>query len=56
MTRCPPLCGQIPERKVLKRRQSTKEDESDLRWTMEERERKEKIVNDHKKVKELIPR
>jgi len=31
MTRCPPLCGQIPEKKVIKKRQSMKEDKSDLK-------------------------
>ena len=30
------------------------EDEEDLRWTMEEREKKEEIAEDHKKVEELV--
>jgi len=34
ITRCPPLCGQIPEKKEIKGRQTTKEDENDLRWTI----------------------
>ena len=55
ITRCPPLCGQTPEKKVIKRRQSTKKNKSNLRWTMEERERREEIVDDHRKVEELVP-
>jgi len=31
MTRCSPLCKQMPEKKVIKRKQATVEDESDLR-------------------------
>jgi len=31
MTRCPPLCGQTPENKIIKRKQVTVEDEKDLR-------------------------
>jgi len=56
MTRCPPICGQAPKKKVIKKRQMTAEDEKDLRWTMEEREKKEEIEKDHKKVEELVPR
>jgi len=55
ITRCPPLCGQTPEKKVIKRRQITAEDEKDLRWNMEEKKKREKIVDDHKKVEELVP-
>jgi len=56
MTRCPPLCSQTPEKKVVKRKQVTEEDKKDLRWTMEEREKKEEIEEDHRKVEELVPR
>jgi len=31
MTRCPPICGQAPEKKVVKKKQITAEDEKDLR-------------------------
>ena len=31
MTRCPPLCGWTPEKKVAKRKQTTEEDKKDLR-------------------------
>ena len=55
MTRCPPLCGQMPKKKMIKKRQVTVEDEKDLRWTMEERERQEEIKEDHRKVEELVP-
>jgi len=54
MTRCPPLCGRTPEKKIVKRKQTTEEDKKDLRWTMEERERKEEIEEDHRKVEELV--
>ena len=36
MTRCSPLCGRTPEKKIVKRKQVTEEDKRDLRWTMEE--------------------
>jgi len=54
ITRCPPLCNQTPEKKVIKKKQITVEDEKDLRWNMEEKERREKIMDDHKKVEELV--
>jgi len=56
MTRCPPLCGRTPEKKVMKRKQIMEENKKDLRWTMEERERREEIKEDHRKVEELVPR
>ena len=56
MTRCPPLCGQSPEKKIIKRKQATEEDRKDLRWTMEEREKREEIKKDHRKVEELVPK
>jgi len=56
MTRCPPLCGRTPEKKIVKRRQTMEEDKKDLRWTMEERERQEEIEEDHRKVEGLMPR
>ena len=31
MTRCPPLCGQTPAKKIAKRKQVTEEDKRDLR-------------------------
>jgi len=42
--------------KHLKGKWATEEDKKDLRWTMEERERKEKIEEDHRKVEELVPK
>jgi len=56
MTRCPPLCGQTQKKKTIEKRQETEEDKRDLKWTIEERERKEKIEGDHRKVEELVPR
>ena len=56
MTRCPPLCGQTPAKKIAKRKQVTEEDKRDLRWTMEEREKKKEIEKDHRKMEELVPR
>jgi len=56
MTRCPPLCGQTPEKKVVKRKQVTEEDKKDLRWTIEKRKKREEIEEDHRKVEELVPR
>jgi len=56
MTRCLPLCGQTPEKKVIKRKQVMEKDKKDLRWTMEEREKREEIEEDHRKVEELVPR
>ena len=54
MTRCLSLCRHTPEKKV--KRQLMKKKERDLRWTIEERERKEEIVEDHRKVEELVLR
>jgi len=31
MTRCPPLCGQTPEKKAIKKKQAMEEDKKDLR-------------------------
>jgi len=41
---------------LVERKQKTEEDKRDLRWTMEERERREEIEEDHRKVEELVPR
>jgi len=54
MTRCPPLCGQTPEKKVVRKKQVTEEDKKDLRWTMEEREKRKEIKESHRKVEELV--
>jgi len=54
MTRCSPLCRQIPEKKVIKKRQSMKKDKSDLKWTMEERKRREEITDNYRQVEELV--
>jgi len=56
MIRCPSLCRQALEKKVIKKRQTMVEDENNLRWTMKERKREEEIVNDHRKVEEIVPR
>jgi len=56
MTRCPPLCGQTLEKKVIKKRQAREEDKKDLRWTMEKREKRGEIEEDHRKVEELVPK
>ena len=56
ITQCPPLYGQTPEKKKVKGKQAMEKDKKDLRWTMEERERREEIEEDHRKVEELVPR
>ena len=56
MTKYPPLCGRSPEKKIIKGKQATEEDKKDLRWTMEEREKREEIKEDHRKVEELVPK
>ena len=48
------MCRQTPKRKEIKKREATREDKTDLRWTMEEKERREEITEDHKKVEELV--
>ena len=50
------MCGQSPKRKIIKRKQAIEEDRKDLRWTMEEREKREEIEEDHRKVEELVPK
>ena len=64
MTRCPPLCGRVvlkKEEKKVKRRKrvATLEEEIIVRWTIDDKEnweRKEEIKEDHRKIKELVPR
>jgi len=64
MTRCPPLCGRVilkKEEKKVKRRKrvATLEEEIIVRWTIDDKEnweREEEIKEDHRKIKELVPR
>jgi len=56
MTRCPPLCGRTSEKKIVRRKQETEEDKRDLRWTMEEKKKREEIEEDHRKMEELVPK
>ena len=64
MMRCPPLCGRVvlkKEEKKVKRRKrvATLEEEIIVRWTIDDKEnweREEEIKEDHRKIKELVPR
>jgi len=64
MTRCLPLCGKVvlkkKEKKVKRgKRMATLEKERIIRWAIDDKEdwgRKEEIEEDHRKIKELVPR
>ena len=51
MSRCPPWCG-----KQIKQREAKVEDEKDLRWTMEDREREKEAMEDRRKVEDMVPK
>ena len=51
MLRCPPWCG-----KQIKQQKAKVEDGKDLRWTMEDRERKEEAIEDRRKVEDMVPK
>jgi len=58
--RCPPLCSRTKSREVEKgKRVATLEEEKIIRWAIDDKEdwrREEKIEEDHRKIKELVPR
>jgi len=64
MTRCPPLCGRVvlkrEEKKAAKRKGvTTLEEERIVRWVIDNKEdwgREKEIEEDHRKIKELVPR
>ena len=65
MLRYPPICGKytgkkdIAKRKITKRKKTRKaniDNEKDLRQTMEEKERIEEMRENHRKVKEMVPK
>jgi len=64
MTRCPPLCGRAvlkrEEKKVAKeKRVATLEEERIIRWVIDDKEdwgEEEEIEENHRKIKELVPR
>jgi len=59
MTRCPPLCGGKSKRKEKVRMTATKEEEKIIHWAIDNKEdwgREEEIVEDHRKIKEMVPK
>jgi len=60
MTKCTPLCSRTKSRGVEKgKRIATLEKEKIVRWTVDDKEdwrREEEIEEDHRKIKELVPR
>jgi len=60
MTKCPPLCSRTKSRGVEKgKRIATLEKEKIVRWAVDDKEdwrREEEIEEDHRKIKELVPR
>ena len=60
MMRCPPLCSRTKSREVEKgKRVATLEEEKIVRWAIDDKEdwrREEEIEENHRKIKELVPR
>ena len=64
MMRCPPLCGgtgkKKEKRKAKKRKRvMTLEEEKIIRWAIDDKEnwgREEEIEEDHRKIKEMVPK
>jgi len=53
MSRCPPWCS---KQMTIKQREAKVEDGKDLRWTMEDRERKKEVMEDRRKVEDMVPK
>ena len=53
MSRCPPWYG---KQITIKQQEAKVEDGKDLRWTMEDRERKEEVIEDRRKVEDMVPK
>jgi len=53
MSRCPPWCG---KQITIKQREAKVEDRKDLRWTMEDKEREEEVIEDRQKVEDMVPK
>jgi len=59
MTRCPPLCGGKSKRKEKVRMTATEEEEKIVHWAIDDKEnwgREEKIEENHRKIKEMVPK
>ena len=63
MTRCLPLCDRIrmkeEKRKKKEKRVATLEKEKIIRWAIDDKEdweREEEIEEDHRKIKEIVPK
>jgi len=59
MTRCPPLCGRRSQKKEKVKRIATEEEEKIIRWAIDDKEdwgREEEIKEDHRKIKEMVPK
>ena len=53
MSRCPPWCG---KQITVKQRETQVEDGKDLRWTMEDRQREEEVIEDKQKMEDMVPK
>ena len=53
MSRCPPWCG---KQMTVKQREDKVKDGKDLRWTIEDREREEEVIEDRWKVEDMVPK
>jgi len=60
MTRCPSLCGRTKPRRIEKRKRvAILEEKRIVRWAIDNKEdwgREEEIEEDHRKIKELVPK
>jgi len=59
MTRCPPLYGGRSQKKEKVKRVATEEEEKIIQWAIDNKEdwgREEEIEEDHRKIKEMVPK
>jgi len=59
MTRCPPLCGGRSQKKEKVKRIAIEEEEKIVCWAIDDKEdweREEEIEEDHRKIKEMVPK
>jgi len=59
MMRCPPLCGRKSQKREKVKRIVTEEEEKIVCWAINNKEdwgKEEEIEEDHRKIKEMVPR
>jgi len=59
MTGCPPLCGGRSQKKEKVKRVATEEEEKIVCWAIDNKEgwgKEEEMKEDHRKIKEMVPK